>query len=60
MSSKIIYCCQHCGSDNISADAVAFWDAESQSWQVSGVMDDGHSCDDCGKDTALIEQPLNT
>lgn len=30
------------------ADAYAIWNVEAQRWEVADVMDDGHSCEDCG------------
>lgn len=54
-SLKRIFICATCGSENISADAIAYWSKEEQEWKISGLMDEGHSCDDCGADVTLEE-----
>jgi hypothetical protein len=40
--------CQECGSDDVIADAFAYWDAEKQDWQVSQAFEKGGCCEACG------------
>lgn len=39
--------CLNCGSDQLSCDATARWDVDTQDWELSGVFD-SKTCDDCG------------
>jgi len=41
--------CPHCHSENITRDACAAWNPETNNWELSGVYDD-MSCNDCGED----------
>jgi hypothetical protein len=53
---KITYVCSECGSDNVSCDATAEWDVETQAWVLRGTFQNT-DCDDCGGETSLIEKP---
>lgn len=44
---KAMMQCSHCGSQNVTADALARWDVERQQWEASAILDNGN-CDDCG------------
>lgn len=39
--------CGHCGSENITRDALARWCVQSQAWEVSNPLDNA-DCEDCG------------
>lgn len=47
-------CCRHCGSENVSRDAIARWSVTDQRWEISDVLDNA-DCDDCGGETSLDE-----
>ncbi len=38
--------CRYCGSDDISSDAVAYWNTDKNAWDISGVFDGGY-CNAC-------------
>lgn len=38
--------CRYCGSDNVSKEALADFDHETQSWVVRSIYDNGY-CHDC-------------
>jgi hypothetical protein len=46
-SPAIIPRCPKCGADDISRDATARWDVDTQSWYLSGIFD-CQTCEDCG------------
>jgi len=46
-SPSIIPRCPKCGADDISRDATARWDVDTQSWYLSGIFD-CQTCQDCG------------
>lgn len=47
MTQIIKLLCPHCGSDDLSCDAVARWDGKA--WVLAGLLDDT-SCNNCGED----------
>lgn len=54
---RIAIVCRTCGSENVSRDAWADWDAQRQEWVLGAVFDYAH-CHDCGGETSLNEAPL--
>lgn len=38
--------CRHCGSDDVTADAVARWDPDTATWDLSSTFDD-RNCGSC-------------
>ena len=38
--------CEECGSRQVVADTQSVWSVALQRWEMSSVMDDGHSCQD--------------
>ena len=49
--------CQRCGSDHVSRDAWADWDAAAQQWLLGTVFDYGH-CHVCECETTIVEHEL--
>ena len=49
--------CRTCGSDEVSRDAWANWDAGRQKWVLGAVFDYAH-CHRCDCETSLIEVTL--
>lgn len=39
MSKKIKFVCPDCGSDDVSRDAYAVWNIETQKWELEGMYD---------------------
>ena len=39
--------CRECGSDDVIADASAFWSVKDQCWQVQDTYDKGGWCEAC-------------
>jgi len=54
---KVEYACGTCGSDHISRDAWADWDAETQQWVLGAVFDYAH-CHRCEGETSLTERTI--
>lgn len=54
---KIEFICATCGSDHVSRDAWASWDAISQSWVLGAVFDYAH-CHQCEGETRLLEREM--
>lgn len=58
---KIKYVCPDCGSDNITKDATAYWNVDTQEWALSDDMQDFTNCGDCGWESKwreADEQPI--
>lgn len=51
--------CSVCGSDQVSRDARADWDIQSQKWVLGSVFDAGF-CHHCERETRLAEHVLRT
>jgi DNA-directed RNA polymerase subunit RPC12/RpoP len=47
MSPKLDYQCLKCGSDDVSRDAYAAWNANTQEWELQSVQDNA-VCQNCG------------
>ncbi len=45
--------CSHCGGTNVVADAYAYWDAETQQWELDQTFAKGAHCDDCDGETRI-------
>lgn len=55
---KVKIVCPYCGSDNVARDAACRWNAETQQWEISGLMDSG-GCDSCDSELkSFNEEPL--
>ena len=39
--------CNHCGSDEITGDANAYWNIDTQQWEIGDVFEKGGYCGDC-------------
>ena len=57
MANRVDIVCKKCGSNNVTRDASAEWDAEAQEWVLSAVNDQGY-CNECGGEAELEEIPL--
>ena len=54
---KIKKVCEECGSDNVTINANAEWDVETQSWELLSTYE--HSwCSDCYDDINIIDQEI--
>ena len=51
---KVEYVCGYCGSTEVSRDAWADWDAETQQRVLGALFDYAH-CHACEKETSLEE-----
>lgn len=45
--------CSICGGEDVTADAAARWDEDTQQWRISSTYDKGASCDACGGETRI-------
>lgn len=54
---KVEFTCAYCGSSEISRDAWADWNAETQSWVLGAVFDYAH-CHRCEGETSLAERAI--
>ena len=52
---RIKKCCKHCGSENVSVDATARWNVDTQQWELAGLFDNS-DCDDCGGETTIVDK----
>jgi Zn finger protein HypA/HybF involved in hydrogenase expression len=52
---KIRKVCKHCGSDNVSVDAIMRWDVDAQQWTLAALLDNS-DCDDCGGETTIVDK----
>lgn len=59
MDDAVKYVCEHCGSDDVLADAYAEWNDELQTWEVANVFDKGAHCHACDGETRLEEVPAD-
>lgn len=50
---KEVPMCAYCGSTEVSADALVYWDINTQTWEVSDICDKGHYCNACEGETRL-------
>lgn len=55
-AEKVRMVCGHCGSDEVTRDAWAAWDAEAQRWALSATFDYGF-CHRCMTDAKIEEVP---
>ena len=51
--------CANCGGSNVLLDAYAFWNDETQDWELAHSFDDAR-CDDCDGETEIVERWLDT
>lgn len=51
--------CADCGGSNVLLDAYAFWNDDTQDWEVAHSFDNAH-CDDCDGETSIVECWLDT
>jgi hypothetical protein len=52
---KIKKVCKYCGSENVSVDATARWNVDTQAWELAGLFDNS-DCDDCGGETTIVDK----
>jgi hypothetical protein len=52
---KIKIVCATCGSDDVRADAFAYWSVERQEWELAATFDKGAVCEKCGEECTLLE-----
>ena len=46
--------CDTCGNFDVSAETTsAYWNSGTQEWEVAGVCDKGHYCDNCDGEVRL-------
>ncbi len=50
--------CSWCGSENVSHDALARWDTETQQWEISSTLDNS-DCDRCGGECDITDVGLD-
>ena len=53
--AKIKKCCKYCGSENVSVDATARWNTDTQAWELAALFDNS-DCDDCGGETTIVDR----
>lgn len=56
MTDKLDYRCPECGSDDVTMDATARWNADGQYWVLSDTLGP-LTCQDCDDDAADFETP---
>lgn len=56
-TKAITMVCRHCGSLDVTADACARWDADTQAWEMVTTYDNT-DCQSCGGETRLEERPV--
>src|SRR4051794_24611737 len=52
--AKVWMVCNVCGSRNVTRDAIAHWDPETQTWYLASELDNA-DCGDCGGEAKLDE-----
>lgn len=50
--------CTQCGSDDVLADAYAWWDVDKQEWALSNTFDNSY-CEDCEGECSLEWVPAD-
>ena len=53
--TQIKKCCKYCGSENVSVDATARWNTDTQAWELAALFDNS-DCDDCGGETTIVDR----
>ena len=53
-SNKVTMRCSHCGSSNVTRDAVCRWNVSAQKWYIVDLLD-ATDCEDCGGEASLME-----
>ncbi len=56
--ARIKKVCTNCGSDQVSVDATARWNIETQDWEITDIMD-GEFCDDCDCETHFKDAEID-
>ena len=51
--------CKTCGSEEVSKDATARWNVESQEWELSATYDKPNFCETCEGETSIDEIEIN-
>ena len=54
MTEKMEMICGECGGSNVTSDASAEWDVESQDWVLRAVYDE-KTCEDCDMSVDVIK-----
>jgi type II secretory ATPase GspE/PulE/Tfp pilus assembly ATPase PilB-like protein len=50
---KIKMICATCGSDNVRADAYAYWNFEKQEWELEATFEKGAVCERCEEECTI-------
>ena len=58
MSMKLKMVCECCGSADLLVDAYAEWNAETQAWEVSEIIENSAYCSKCDDETRIEERPV--
>lgn len=53
-SRRVAFVCSHCGSSDVTIDAWAVWNAETQAWELGGTLDYTH-CETCDEECRIEE-----
>ncbi len=54
----ITFICSDCGSDEVYSDALAQWNPETWTWEVTSVFPKGDVCSPCDGPTTMVEIEL--
>jgi hypothetical protein len=54
---RITFVCETCGGKNVTRDAWAAWDEDSQHWALAAIYDYAY-CHDCESETRLTDKTL--
>lgn len=46
--------CKYCGSDDVSVDAAAHWNQETQEWELTSTFASGN-CSHCGSEIKYLD-----
>ena len=55
--SKVRMVCEDCGSEQVTRDAWAEWNVETQDWHLGAVFDYAY-CHRCQREARIEERPL--
>jgi len=56
LTKRIVKVCAACGSEDVSADVFARWNVNTQQWEVSAIMDEGHACEACNGECEIEDK----
>lgn len=55
---KIKFACEYCGSDNVTCDASASWNIETQQWELCSEYDNT-DCQECQGECGVVPVPAD-